>query len=65
MKYTKAVECDWCGGLQVTTIKTTFKKWFKNIKWLQQINGNGTTNEFCCNECCELFKKEFLDKSKI
>jgi len=58
MKYTKATECDFCGHIQVTTSKKTFKSWFKSIGWFQSINGNGTTNEFCSKECLENNKED-------
>ena len=56
MKYTKAVECDFCGKIEVSTLKTPFKTWFKFIKWLEVINGNGSKNEFCSQECYNNFK---------
>lgn len=58
MKYTKAVQCDWCGGVQFSTSNKSFKSWLKFLGWLQTVNGNRTTNEFCTQECYELHKKD-------
>jgi hypothetical protein len=58
MKHFKAVECDYCGDFQLSTLKKTLKSFLKNIKWFQIINSNGTTNEFCSKECFNNFKDD-------
>ncbi len=64
MKYCKAVECDYCGNIQLTTLKRTFKSFLKNIKWFQTINENGTTNEFCSKECIDNYKQDISNENK-
>lgn len=58
MRYTKAVECDWCGRIEVSVTKKPFKLWFKFIGWFDVLNGNGTTNHFCSEECVKLHKED-------
>jgi hypothetical protein len=58
MKYTKAVECDFCGQIEVSTTKSRFKSWFKLIRWIQVVQGNGITKEFCSKECYKHYKEE-------
>ena len=64
MKYTKAVQCDWCGSVELSINNDGFKKWFKFLGWLQIVNGNGTTNEFCTQECYDLHKKDIVNECK-
>lgn len=60
MKYTKAVQCDFCSHIELSCSKRTFKSWFKFLKWHSLLMGNGTTREFCSIKCYDNFKNETL-----
>lgn len=64
MKYTKAVECDFCGRIEVSVNRKSFKTWFKFIEWLQIIQGNGLTKEFCSKECYDNYKSDISTENK-
>lgn len=64
MKFTKAVQCDNCEEIQLSMSISSFKSFLKNIGWLQVINGNGTTSEFCCKKCYEEYKKTISFENK-
>lgn len=62
MRYTKAVECDFCGHIELSISSKSFKTWFKMINWLALINGNGTTKEFCSKKCYENYKVDISNE---
>jgi hypothetical protein len=64
MKYTKAVECDFCGTMSLSSSNSRFDTWFKFIGWMQTVRGDGITEEFCSVECYEHYKEEVAKQVK-
>lgn len=62
MKYTKAVQCDFCGSLELSISKKKFESWFNFLGWLKITNSNGIDHEFCSNECYEKYRKETVEQ---
>lgn len=58
------ITCDWCGDWQESSKnrtrigEKTLRKKAEKWGWLKIINGNGSINDFCGNECYKLHKKD-------
>ena len=65
MKYNKAVECDFCGEIQVSVSKGSFSEFIKNIQWIQVIHTNGHSDEFCCIGCKDAHELDMSYQDKL
>ena len=63
--------CDWCGqetqasknrvdldGKRIRMSEKILRKKAESWGWLKIINGNGSVEDFCGEECYDLYKKE-------